>query len=219
MGNAEKAVALSLLVHAFLAAGVVALVELPSPECEDAALDVTSVELSLADDDSVPVAGSSAASSARDAANAIMPPATEPPPTSDASKIPESSPAPGTVEIPLAREPVVEMCLEKTVSEAAMPVSGVEQAHVEAPASPRRNITPKYPRASRLRGEEGLVRLELAIDAFGAVAGVSVVVSSGFKELDKAAVKAVEAAKFNPASRNGKKVESSVSLTFVFKLK
>ena len=57
------------------------------------------------------------------------------------------------------------------------------------------------------------------IDAFGAVAGVSVVVSSGFKELDKAAVKAVEAAKFNPASRNGKKVESSVSLTFVFKLK
>ena len=59
----------------------------------------------------------------------------------------------------------------------------------------------------------------MTVDAFGAVTEVSVAVSSGFKALDAAAVKAARSALFNPASRDGKAVESTAALTFVFKLK
>jgi protein TonB len=217
MGNAEKAAALSLAAHMLLAAGAAAILERSFPKRTEAALDVSSVELSLADNDSTSVTQDSPASASPNERTQPAPPVDEPPPM-EALKVSESVPAPGTVEIPLLRESV-EMRFEKTLAQPSPPVSGAEQAHVEAPASPKRNITPRYPRSSRLRGEEGLVRLELTIDAFGAVAGVSVAVSSGFKELDQAAVRAVKAAIFNPASRNGRNIESTIGLTFVFRLK
>ncbi len=219
MGNAEKAVALSLLAHALLAAGAVAFFSSPSSDEAGAALDVTSVELSLADDDAASVAPSSPVSAVRNAAESPAPPPNEPLPRKEVAKTPESVPVPGTVEIPLAREPAVEMRFEKPAAEAAVQTPGADQARVDAPASPLRSITPKYPRSSRLRGEEGPVRLELTVDAFGAVTKVSVAVSSGFEALDAAAVKAVREALFNPASRAGRNVESTIGLTFVFKLK
>jgi protein TonB len=219
MGNAEKALALSLLAHALLAAGVVALLGTPSSDNTGVALDVTSVELSLADDDSASVASSSPASKVKNAAQSVVPPADESLSLKEVVKTPESVLMPGTVEIPLAQEPAVEMRFEKPAAEAAVHTSGSDQARVEAPASPLRSITPKYPRASRLRGEEGLVRLELTVDALGVVTKVSVAVSSGFKAIDAAAVKAVKSALFNPAVRDGAAVESTAALTFVFKLK
>lgn len=219
MGNAEKAVALSLLAHTLLAAGVVAFLRPPFSDNAGAALDVTSVELSLADDDSASTASSPPASALRNAAEAVVPPPDEPLRQGELAKMPESVPVPGTVEIPLVREPAVEMRLEKSAAEDAMQTSGADRARVDAPAGPLRRITPKYPRSSRLRGEEGQVRLELTVDAFGVVTEVSVAVSSGFKALDAAAVKAVRSALFNPASRDGKAVESTAALTFVFKLK
>lgn len=220
MGNAEKAVALSLLAHALLAAVAAALFELSSPESAGAALDVTAVELSLADGASEPVVPVAPPPSVRDGVNAPAPPSDEPVPPVESVKTPESAPMPGTVEIPLAREPAVEMRYEKPAAEeAAARTAGAEQARIEAPASLQKNISPKYPRGSRQRGEEGVVRLELTIDAFGVVTEVSVAVSSGYGELDEAAVNAVKKAVFNPASRGGKAVKSTVGLSFVFKLK
>lgn len=218
MGNAEKAIVLSLLAHAFLSVGIVAIFDLPSQEGTGAVIDVASVELSLADDDSASVATPVPVSTAQNAQRSPSPP-DEPLPPSNRAKVPEAIPVSGTVEIIRAREPTAVMHYEKPPPTAATPISGADQARVDAPAGLRRSIIPKYPRSSRQRGEEGQVRLKLTVDASGVVTRVLVAVSSGFEALDAAAVKAARAAMFNPARRNGRAVESTVNLPIVFKLK
>ena len=94
-----------------------------------------------------------------------------------------------------------------------------QQAHVDAPPSPRRTIKPKYPEGARRRHEEGAVTLELSVDANGAVVGVEVVEPGLFAELRDAAVKAVRAARFKPATADGKPIPAKARLTLNFRLK
>lgn len=75
-----------------------------------------------------------------------------------------------------------------------------------------------YPRISRIRGEEGVVTIESIIDADGKLVEAKVLKSSGFERLDEAALKAIKKAKFNPASENGKSVESTLISNLNFKL-
>jgi protein TonB len=97
--------------------------------------------------------------------------------------------------------------------------SGAHQARVDAPARLQRKINLKYPNSARRRSEQGLVKLNLTVDAFGAVTEISVSVSSGFPDLDAAAVSALRSALFIPAQRDGKPAESSVELAVDFKLR
>jgi protein TonB len=80
------------------------------------------------------------------------------------------------------------------------------------------SIVPVYPRVSRMRGEEGKVLLEVFVDGSGTVVEVQIRASSGYPRLDKAAVAALENARFDPALSDGTPVESRVLLPFVFKL-
>jgi len=76
----------------------------------------------------------------------------------------------------------------------------------------------KYPRVSRRKNEEGTVDLNIKIDEHGNVTKIQVIASSGYKRLDKSAVKSIKRAKFTPAVKNGKHVASELKMNITFKL-
>ena len=80
-------------------------------------------------------------------------------------------------------------------------------------------ITPRYPRSSRVKGEEGDVTLWFLVLENGRVEDIRVVKSSGFDGLDKAAEKAVMSHHFVPAQRNKQRLASACTLTITFRLK
>lgn len=100
---------------------------------------------------------------------------------------------------------------------AALPVTGQESSVQEAGTVARTRsagrtgkpeitkpealepIEPLYPLGSRLRGEEGTVRLEVQVDSRGRVTQLEVIESSGYPQLDRAAEKAVQRTPFSPS--------------------
>ena len=72
---------------------------------------------------------------------------------------------------------------------------------------------------ARQRGEQGDVILEIRVTAEGTVDAVKIATSSGFAELDEAAVRAAKAAKFSPARSGREPVASTARLKLQFKLK
>lgn len=95
----------------------------------------------------------------------------------------------------------------------------VNQARIEAPPRPLKAIRPDYPKGSRQRGEEGSAVLTLSISARGTVEAAMVETSSGFPELDAAAVRAALKARFAPARSGDKAVPSTARITISFRLK
>ena len=104
-------------------------------------------------------------------------------------------------------------------SKAVRPMPAPKQARLDAPPRPKRNIRPDYPKGARQRGEQGEVVLEIRVNAEGSVDDVKVAVSSGFAELDDAAVRAAKAAKFSPARSGRERVASTARLKLQFKLR
>ncbi len=80
------------------------------------------------------------------------------------------------------------------------------------------NAPPRYPFLARRRGQEGRVVLRAQVTANGDPETVRVRQSSGFRLLDAAAVAAVKAWRFVPASRGGIPVAGSVEVPISFKL-
>lgn len=89
---------------------------------------------------------------------------------------------------------------------------------VSSPAELAGSCRPEYPRLSRRLGEEGTVTLEAEIGPDGSARQIRVVRSSGYKRLDRSALKAMEHASFHPAIRSGRQVESSEEFAFTFRL-
>jgi len=80
-------------------------------------------------------------------------------------------------------------------------------------------MQPPYPPASRALDEEGSVTLAVSIAADGRVSAVSLLRSSGFARLDKAALDfALRRWRFEPALENGKPVASIRNFTVRFSL-
>ncbi|MDB5766235.1 MAG: tonB3 [Collimonas fungivorans] len=77
---------------------------------------------------------------------------------------------------------------------------------------------PEYPRSSLRNEEEGMVTVKLTIGADGNVLDSAVEKSSGFKDLDRATVKAWGLCHFTPAMADGKAVQSSTRMQYVWKL-
>ncbi len=77
---------------------------------------------------------------------------------------------------------------------------------------------PVYPPEENRRGIQGTTILIVRIDANGGVLDVEVEKSSGNRNLDREAVKAAKRWRFNPESRDGRKVESRVRVPVEFKL-
>lgn len=64
-------------------------------------------------------------------------------------------------------------------------------------------VKPNYPAASARNGDAGTVTLALLVGADGRVTGSRIQKSSGYRELDRAAVNALSQCQFKPAMNNG----------------
>ena len=80
------------------------------------------------------------------------------------------------------------------------------------------NAPPPYPYLARRRGQEGRVVLLVQVSAAGDALAVRLRDSSGHRLLDQAALEAVKAWRFIPASRLGRPVAGSVAVPVSFKL-
>ncbi len=77
---------------------------------------------------------------------------------------------------------------------------------------------PAYPYMARKRGQQGTVLLEVFLDKRGQIESVTLVDSSGFSLLDRAAEKAVRRWSFRPLVRDGVALSSRVRVPVVFRL-
>lgn len=233
------ALALAVGVHAAIGTGAALWLTYGRSAIALAKLDLSSVELSFAEEESesspvvpMPPAPPLEAPRPEEIPPPQLPPVDELPPVPpepDALKLPEpppeappkmESPQPPQPEPPPEPQPKEERKSETRAQEQPpAPPSAPKQGRVDAPPSPKRTIKPDYPRLSRLRGEEGDVVLKMWVNAKGRVDEVEVVGSSGFEELDAAAVRAVRMAKFTPAKQGGRPVASAASILITFRLK
>ena len=67
---------------------------------------------------------------------------------------------------------------------------------------------PQYPAESRERQETGSVQMAFNVDANGIATSAKINKSSGYRSLDQAALRALQACHFEPAVKGGKAVES-----------
>lgn len=209
------AILISLAVHLLIGLAIWGYMEYaPSPDVL-ATLDLSSVELSFAEeeDDSAAILPQSS--------NPFLPrPEPERPPEPKVVETPEPlPPIPDAVDIPKPVEKPVLPQLPPDFSTPQPSTPQPRQARVDAPPRPKRAIRPDYPKGSRQRGEQGDVVVEMMVNPQGEVDEATVVSSSGFVELDEAALRAVRFAKFTPARSGGETVASIARITLAFKLK
>ena len=100
------------------------------------------------------------------------------------------------------------------------PARAEEQQPEYSSARPSYGFTPRppYPAVAIRRGYEGSVLLNVRVLPNGKPEEVSVFRSSGYKVLDKAALRAVKKWKFVPAQRGFKAVSSWVKVPIEFRL-
>lgn len=149
------------------------------------------------------------------------PPPPPPPPEPPKAK-PRSAPAPKAfvppVEVDVPQEPVVESAIQTTSEPAPEPVEAGPVTPEAPPAPPAKNTgemfsaalanadacaKPDYPAAAARNGETGTVQLALLIGTDGRVSDSRVKRSSGSRELDRAAQKALSLCQFKPAMQAG----------------
>lgn len=94
------------------------------------------------------------------------------------------------------------------------PVPGLEDRNV----SYKSGFQPVYPQLAIDNRHEGTTVLLIFVDASGAIKEIKVESTSGYHELDQAAVEAAYQWEFNPAVRNGKNVEGVVRIPINFNL-
>lgn len=215
----SSALALSVCVHALLGGAIAAfLMSDPAPD-RLPQLDLSALELSFAEE-----------------VQEAPPLASPPPDVKPAEPTPQTPPQPPPPDVP-APTPPDPLAAAETESPAPPPpppekrraptppppspssAAAPRQATVEAPPRPRRMIKPDYPRGARARGEQGEVELEIEVGANGRVAVARIVRSSGYAELDDAALAAVRDARFIPAKSGNTSVPSVARLKLRFQLK
>ena len=219
-------------------------------------LDVSSVELTLADSPDPGEPPPSAASEAAD--ENPTPPEPEPPkPLPPPDPVVVQAPTPSAVVIPklpdppdipppeLPDIPPPELPPLPSAAEKAPAKESPAQAHrqgnpsaasaasssarngrgdagatgaIVAPVSRDRVIKPHYPQGARRRGEEGTVVLDVRVGTDGMPSSVALVKSSGYAELDAAALRAAQKSRFRPGTRNHVPVEATARLPITFRL-
>ena len=228
MKNALIATTAALVVHAFLAVAIVACLNYaPEPDVL-VSLDLSRVELSFAKkDDDAPVVSPMPPSppSVAEPRPEARPPE---PPRAEVRPLPPDPDSLGVKPPDGDVAPMEEMRDDKRenredpkpqTESAAVPLAAPKQASIDVPPRPRKTIRPRYPDGARQRREQGNVELEIRVEDDGSVGEVRVVSSSGFVELDDAAVRAARAARFSPAKSGGSAVASTARLTLTFRLR
>jgi protein TonB len=162
----------------------------------------------------------------------IVRPELPPPPTPEFAA-PQSVPQVPVPNIVIAHAPpaahtITAVAVEKPVAvplkSSAPPAPPVEAAPAIAPTAARgiagTHTTPPYPPLSVRLGEEGTVRLHIALDSSGKIHAVNVLKTSGSERLDDAAVNWVAKHwRYAPATQDGKPVASSVLADVRFDLR
>ena len=213
----STAIIASVAVHGLVAVGIVAYMNYAPDPTAIATLDLSSVDLSFAEDEDE----TAAVSPTMPAAPEVEPPKPreEKPPEAEKAEgpLPPDPTAPKLVE----PEPEREQMETPSIPPPSPPAPAVapKQAKIDAPPKPRKTIKPDYPKGARQRGEQGDVILEIRVNAAGIVDHVDIVSPSGFSELDEAAVRAARTARFTPAKSGGSPVASTARLKLDFKLK
>jgi len=118
--------------------------------------------------------------------------------------------------VPVAPAPVTSPAAASTGTGAQAGLDGLDDGlHLRALRADR----PEYPEAARRRNEEGAVTCRLTIESDGSVIEVEVIVSSGSKSLDAAAVRALKRWRFEPLVRltDRKRVHALQKLSFELK--
>ena len=213
----STAIVASVAVHGLVAVGIVAYMKYAPGPTAIATLDLSSVDLSFAEDEDE----TAAVSPTMPAAPEVEPlkPREEKPPEAEKAEdpLPPDPTAPKLVE----PEPEREQMETPSIPPPSPPAPAVapKQAKIDAPPKPHKTIKPDYPKGARQRGEQGDVVLEIRVNAAGIVDRVDIVFSCGFSELDEAAVRAARTARFTPAKSGGSPVASTARLTLNFKLK
>lgn len=89
----------------------------------------------------------------------------------------------------------------------------------EVPASfDAKNCKAEYPKASLMNEEQGIVTMMFTVSADGTVTDSKIEKTSGFKNLDKAALKALSGCKFKPGTIDGKAAPTSTKVEYAWKL-
>ena len=226
----STAIVASVVAHGLVAVGIVAYMNYAPGLTAIATLDLSSVDLSFAEDEDE----TAAVSPTMPATPEVEPPKPREAKAPEAERVEDPLPpdpaAPKLAE-PEPTESILEQAparpaRESTSDEVAQaPSTGgsaaqaPKQAKIDAPPKPHKTIKPDYPKGARQRGEQGEVVLEIRVNAAGNVDRVDIVSSCGFPELDEAAVRAARTARFTPAKSGGSPVASTARLKLDFKLK
>jgi protein TonB len=83
----------------------------------------------------------------------------------------------------------------------------------------KKNPPPEYPRKARRRGYQGIVTLAVLVDVDGHAKKLKVARGSGYRLLDRAAVRSVRNWEFEPGSKNGHCIEMWVEVPIRFRLR
>ena len=206
MSGKETFVLCSLLVslaaHLVLVAILMKYPRTISMDDNSPELVVCEVKLSLAEKDDVKSEPSIATESVGETGN-----------------VPETSEPYSGIESKVEPPGLLENVLPSPAESPEQMITAPRQARIDALPEAKTSIRPYYPLSARRRGNQGSVGLEVMISDDGEAMAVEVIESSGYTELDDAAIEAVKAAKFSPAKSDGCPVTAKVSITLEFKLK
>lgn len=104
---------------------------------------------------------------------------------------------------------------------AALLLSGFASTTLaaEVPASlDAKNCKAEYPKSSLMNEEQGDVTLAFLVSPDGHVLDSKIEKSSGFKNLDKAALKGLSACKFKPGTKDGAPAQTWTKVDYAWKL-
>jgi protein TonB len=160
------------------------------------------------------------------------PPETPPPPPPPEMKAPPPPFIP-PVEVQVQQPPPPQNTISAATNtpppttSLTPPAPPAQTAAPAAPKGPSRTAAvvdfntcskPEYPKSSLRNEETGVSTILFKIAADGSVQGASIQKSSGFRDLDKAAMAALSKCRFKAATENGQAVESSQPVQYVWTL-
>lgn len=131
---------------------------------------------------------------------------------------PEGGDRPHLVEPPAPPAPEPEPVVDAGNLPPPDDVASAPTAAVDAPPQriAEQSPPPEYPASALRRGRSGVVVLTVQVDATGRPARVRVSQRSGTRELDRAAVDAVQRWRFRPAMAGGQPVPGEVEVPIEF---
>ena len=141
-----------------------------------------------------------------------------PPPVDLKEKPPVQVIAPDiNITVPVEAPPPI----QNVTTKAAPPPPPAPRA--VAPGTPIKPISMPdvhdyYPEQARRDGQEGRAQVKVCVGANGKIQSAETASTSGFPALDEAALKVAKAARFKPATSEGKAVDSCATLPVKFEL-